>query len=399
MKKNVIITAVTAAVMMLLAGVLRYTVINMEQNEKVVSIGFIYDGDESTPYTANFMRAQYEILEKYQDKVNIIPKSNIAEGDELDALNELVNEGCSLIFTTSYGYSKEAKKLALQHPEIQFCQATGDNANVDPICSNYHTFMGRIYEGRYTCGKIAGLKLKELIDEGRIKPQEAVIGYVAAFPYAEVISGYTAFFLGIRSVVPEATMRVRYTNTWSNYTLEYETAKKLIEEGCIIISQHSDTIGPAVACEEEAADHTVYHVGYNQSMIDVAPTTSLVSSRINWNPYMLSAVDAVMSEKDIEDVVRGVINGNDVCGGFDKEWVEMMEVNEQIAPDDYQKVMEDTIKDFRGNGSEIFRGDYTGTDPFDATDTISLKTGYKENEEASAPSFHYVLDDVITVEE
>ena len=154
---------------------------------------------------------------------------------------------------------------------------------------NYHTFMGTIYQGRYISGIVTGMKLRELIEQKKLTPAQAKIGYVAAFPYAEVISGYTAFFLGVRSVVSEAVMTVSYTNTWSNTTTERKLAEKLIDEGCVIIAQHSDTTGPATACETASTrdGKLVFHVGYNQTMTDVAPTTSLVSTRINWTPYFI----------------------------------------------------------------------------------------------------------------
>ena len=142
-------------------------------------------------------------------------------------------------------YGEKTKEYAEAYPEIQFCQATCSNANEEPVLKNYHTFMGNIYQGRYISGVVAGMKLQELIEDGEITPGQAKAGYIGAYSCAEVISGYTAFFLGIRSVVPGATMTVRYTNTWGNHLLEKECAKKLIDEGCVIISQHSDTAGPA----------------------------------------------------------------------------------------------------------------------------------------------------------
>ena len=164
-----------------------------------------------------------------------------------------MDAGCDLIFTTSYNYGTVTKEFAEKYPGIEFCMATCANANEEPVLKNYHTFMGKIYQGRYTAGVAAGMKMKELIKEGVITEQQAKIGYVAAYPYAEVISGYTAFLLGVRSVVPDAVMTVRYTNKWNDYRTEKKYAKGLIDEGCVIISQHSDTAGPATACEETAA--------------------------------------------------------------------------------------------------------------------------------------------------
>ena len=241
--------------------------------------------------------------------------------------------------------------------------------------------------------------LEELIENGVITKEQAKIGYVAAYPYAEVISGYTAFFLGIRSEVKDATMTVMYTNSWSDYAAEKRCAERLIKEGCVVISQHSDTYGPAVACEETEAGKVIYHVGYNQSMADVAPTTYLVGSKINWEPYIVSAVQAVLEDKKIENTVKGNVNGNDIGAGFDEGWVQMLELNELIAAKGSKEKMEAVIKELKKGKIEVFKGDYLGVNPQDETDTYDLKKGYQENKNCSAPTFYYILKDVITVEE
>ena len=225
-----------------------------------------------------------------------------------------------------------------------------------------------------------------------------LLGFVAAFPTSEVISGYTAFLLGVRSVVPQAVMRVCYTQTWSSYAQEKEAAQQLIAEGCVIISQHTDTIGPAIACEEASENRSVYFVGYNQSMSEVAPSSSLVTSRICWEKYVLAAVDAVMRGKQIESVVSGRIHGTDVSAGFEKGWVEMTDLNRQAAAPGTQEAMDSAIELFRrGRSDFVFKGDYTGVDPDDPKDTIDLRSGYAENEITSFPTFHYILNDVITI--
>lgn len=395
-----IITAIVVLCMIIASAF--FSMGNSEKNEtkSKVKVGFVYVGDNATPYTNNFIRAEHELTSEYGDEVEIDTMANVSEADGKTAIQKLVDDGCDIIFTTSYGYGEAAKEIASENPDVQICQATCSNANEDPVLSNYHTFMGEIYEGRYVSGVIAGEKMKELIDDGTLSEKDVVIGYVGAFPYAEVISGYTAFFLGVRSVVPEATMKVKYTNTWSDYAIEKRMAAELIDEGCVLISQHSDTIGPAVACEEARAEgKTVYHVGYNQSMTSVAPTTSLVSSRINWNPYITGAVKAVMNNERIEDVVKGNVNGNDIGAGFDRDWVQIVEINEALVSKETEEKVNTIIDEFKSGDVAVFKGDYTGVDPFDDTDTIDLSKGYIENEKASAPSFHYVLKDVIEVED
>ena len=259
--------------------------------------------------------------------------------------------------------------------------------------------MGEIYEGRYISGVIAGMKLKELLDKGTITKEQARVGYVAAYPYDEVISGFTAFFLGVRSIVPEALMDVKYTNTWSDYSIEKKCADELIARGCVILSQHSDTTGPAVACEEKYAEKEVYHVGYNVSMIDVAPTTSLLSCRIDWEPYIVSACEAVLANKKIEKCVKGNVHGNDIGAGFERGWVEMLELNSLIAAEGSEEKIEELTRDFDKGRIDVFKGDYVGVNPNDGNDTYDLNQGYSENKDSSAPSFHYILRDVITIVE
>lgn len=386
-----LLTLLAAILMIALMTLIR---INSAKEEKHIKVGFIYISDASNPYTYNFIKAQRMIEETYGTQVESIVEYNVLEGNEKESIERLIAADCDVIFGTSYGYGASLKEAAIAHPDIQFCAATVDNAT-NPVVSNYHTFMGRIYEGRYVSGIVAGLKIKELIDSGQLNSNEVAIGYVGAFPYAEVISGYTAYYLGVNEIVPNVTMKVKYTNSWGDYATEKKLAKELIEEGCVVISQHSDTYGPAVACEEATGEHIVYHVGYNQSMLDVAPTTSLISCRINWSPYMVAAVGAVLDDKDIESVQDAVQYEQDACAGFDHGWVEMLELNEIIVSEGTKEQVDKYIQEFKTNPHTIFVGDYNGTNPFDENDTINLKNGFEENEFCSAPAFNYVLDNII----
>ncbi len=363
-----------------------------------VKIGFVYVGDASAGYTNSFMKAQTEIEKQYAGKVEAIAKYNVSEDNVDVVLEELVDAGCGLIFTTSYDYGEITKKCAEKYPDIQFCQATCDNANEAPQLPNYHTFMGSIHQGKYICGVVAGMKLKELIRAGQITPDQAKIGYVGAFPSAEVISNYTAFFLGVRAEVPEAVMTVKYANTWANYHLEKSCARELIDQGCVIISQDTDTSGPAAACEEAGTSQPVYYVSYNESMRDIAPTTYLIGPRINWTPYMTAAVKAVLDGKDIETCVEANVNGNDAGAGFENGWVELLELNAYIATDGTEERIEELAEGFKEDKVHVFYGDYTGTNPDDPSDKIDLRQEYRENENCSAPTFKYVLDEVITIQ-
>lgn len=396
MKRVYITMGLTCAVILaILAGWLHY--LNLSGARETLTVGFIYDNDESTPYTYNFSLAKDALERRYGDRVTILTCSNVLDDKMEDPLRDLVTKGCNVIFFN--GYSELVVKLAPEYPEVEFCQTSYMDMTDRQVPPNYHTFKGEAYQARYVSGIAAGMKIAQMIEEGVIKSDEAVVGFVAAFPTSEVISGYTAFLLGVRSVVPQAVMRVRYTGTWSSYAQEKSAAQALIDEGCVVISQHTDTIGPAVACEETEGERPVYHVGYNQSMSDVAPGTSLIASRICWEPYVTAAVDAVMARKSIEKVVSGRVHGTDVSAGFEKGWVEMVDINQQVAAPGTQKAMDAAIEQFkRGKVDFVFKGDYIGVNPNDPDDTCDLREGYVENATTSFPTFHYILRDVITVE-
>ena len=193
-------------------------------------------------------------------------------------------------------------------------------------------------------------------------------------------------------------MRVRYTGAWSSYSREKACAKALIEEGCVVIAQHTDTIGPAIACEEARPERSVIHIGYNKDMSDIAPGTSLVSVRVNWTPYVVGAVEAVLNREPIEKAVEGSVHGNDISAGFDQGWVQVLDLNRKIAAYDTEEKLDRAIEALRKGSLEVFKGDYTGTNPDDPSDTIDLRGGYRENEKGSWPTFRYVLDGVIVEE-
>ena len=396
-KRTFTVTLITCAVTVLgffavhLAGLLGNQTVRSS-----IRVGFLYDSDESTPYTQNFIRAQHALEQELGDSAEVLIKNNVSTAQEETACRALAEAGCDLIFVASYGDA--IKKVAGEYPQIEFCQAGCSHANDKPFYPNYHTFMGAMYQGRYLSGVLAGMKMKEMLNDGVILQEQAIVGYVAAFETPEVISGYTAFLLGVRAQVPEAVMRVKYINTWSSYTIEKAAAKQLIDEGCVIISQHTDTIAPAAACADAQKRYPVYHVGYNQSMIDVAPSNSLISARINWIPYITGAAAAVMNGRKIEECVPGRVHGNDVGAGFEQGWIDMLELNTLIAAKGSKEAIEELTDGFCSGEIIVFKGDYTGTDPKDPNDKIDLHTPYYEHEKSSAPTFHYILDGVITTE-
>ena len=395
MKRVYIIASVTCIILLsvFLCG---YRLLNPTSDKDSIKVGFIYDNDESTPYTYNFSLAKDALEKKYGEQVEIVTCSNVLDDEMEEPLRKLAENGCDIIFFN--GYSELVAKLAPEYPAIQFCQTSYMDMNGKTVPENYHTFKGEAYQGRYVSGIAAGMKIKQMIEEGLITEEQALVGFVAAFPTSEVISGYTAFILGVRSIVPTAVMEVGYTETWSSYAHEKNWARQLINDGCAVISQHTDTIGPAIACEEASQNSPVYFVGYNQSMSEVAPAASLVTARICWEPYVLGAVEAIMKNKKIEKNVPGNINGTDIYAGFEKDWVEMLDLNQQVVAPGTQEAMNSAIDQFkRGNVDFVFKGDYLGVDPDNPNDTYDLSKGYIENENTSYPMFHYILEDVIKI--
>jgi len=359
-------------------------------------VGFIYSEDESTPYTANFVQAQRVMEEEYGSRVEVLSRSNVLSRDAEQPVLDLIRSGCRLLFINMD--TEIPVTLAREYPDVTFCQVSLPDVSIEGTPENYHTFNGEIYQARYVSGIAAGMKLRQMLDSGAILPADALVGYVGANPSTEVVSGYTAFLLGVHSVAPEASMRVRYTGSWSNFNVEKETARELIEEGCIIIAQHVNTAAPAIACEEAtAAGRNVYHVGYHQSMMDVAPSCALVSIRTNWAPYIMETVNAVLTNQNIESTVAGHVHGRDMSAGFESGWVELLDLNRLIAAEGTQEKIDKAIDSLKKGRIRVFSGSYTGVNPRNPSDTIDLRTEYLENQNSSLPSFGYILD-CITVE-
>ena len=249
--------------------------------------GFIFLHDENSTYDLNFMNAAKEACEKLG--VECVTKTNIPEGQECyEAACELADAGCDFIFADSFGHEDYVIEAAKEYPDIQFSHATGTKAHTENL-DNYHNAFASIYDGRYLAGIAAGMKINEMIANGDITEDQAKMGYVGAYTYAEVISGYTSFFLGARSVCPSVTMEVTFTGSWYDETAEKEGANKLIQDGCVLISQHADSMGAPTACETAG----VPDVSYNGSTESACPNTFIVSSRINWEPYFEYALNCV----------------------------------------------------------------------------------------------------------
>lgn len=273
--------------------------------------GFIFLHDENSTYDLNFLNAAKEACEKLG--VEYVLKTNIPEGQECyEAACELADAGCDFIFADSFGHEDYMIEAAKEYPEIQFSHATGTKAHTENL-DNFHNAFASIYDGRYLAGIAAGMKLNEMIENGDITEDQAKIGYIGAYTYAEVISGYTSFFLGARSVCPNATMEVTFTGSWYDETAEKEGANKLIKNGCVLISQHADSMGAPTACETAG----VPNVSYNGSTASACPNTFIVSSRINWVPYF---------EYALESIANGTAIDTDWTGSLETGSVELTEL-------------------------------------------------------------------------
>ena len=279
-------------------------------------VGFICLHDENSTYDKNFIDAANAACDELG--VEAVIKTNIPEGQECyDAAAELVDAGCDIIVADSFGHEDFMIQAAKDFPDVQFCHSTGTNAHPENI-ENYHNAFASIYEGRYLAGVAAGMKINEMIENGDITADQAKIGYVGAYTYAEVVSGYTSFFLGARSVCESATMEVTFTGSWYDEALEKEAANKLINDGCVLISQHADSMGAPTACEKKG----VPNVSYNGSTQDACPNTFIVSSKINWQPYYEYAIKAAQKGEAID---------TDWTGTLETGSVELTDINEDVA--------------------------------------------------------------------
>lgn len=357
-----------------------------------LKVGFVYIGDENEGYTAAHYQGAMDMKEALGlSDDQIIVKWNVPEDESAaDAAKDLADQGCNIVFANSFGHESYIIEAAKDYPEVEFCHATGYQAASSGL-SNMHNYFTSVYESRYVSGVVAGLKLNQMIEEGTITEDTAKIGYVGAYPYAEVISGYTSFFLGVRSVCPSATMQVKYTNSWASFDLEKEAADALISDGCVLISQHADTTGAPTACEAAG----VPCVGYNISMIATAPTTALTSASINWAPYVTYAVQSIIDGTPI-DV--------DWCKGYNEGADRITELNKDvIAPGTQEKVkeVEDALKAGElhvfDTSTWTVNGETLTTYEKDGIEYIS--DGYfHESEFASAPAFDIIIDGIESIE-
>ena len=393
------ILSIALALIMIAALCVAFASCNNNAKEDF-KLGVILLHDEFSTYDLNFMNGIEEArvaLGLREDQVII--KKNIDESNNCyEAACDLIDEGCDIIFADSFGHETYLLKAAKENPDVDFCHATGTMAHTAGL-ANFHNAFAAIYEGRYLAGVAAGLKLNEMIDAGTITAEQAKMGYVGAFTYSEVISGYTSFYLGAKSVCPSVTMDVQFTGSWYDETKEKTTAIALMDGGCVLISQHADSMGAPTACEER----NVPNISYNGSTVEDCPNTFIVSSRINWAPYIQYICEQKIAGKEIATDWTGTIATGSVV---------LTDVNTQAAAAgtvdkiaDVKAALEahtlnvyDTARDnfitVGGAKLDSYMADVDTDDAF-TPDTEVVSNGYfHESEYRSAPYFDVRIDGI-----
>lgn len=381
-----------------------------------MKVGLITLHDDNSTYDKNFIDA-FEAACKAKG-VKAVIKTGVDEKPECTtAADNMVEDGVKLVFADSFGHEPYLKASAEKHADVQFCHATGNQAHTYKL-SNFHNAFASIYEGRYLAGVAAGMKLASMNTDHKI-------GYIAAHPYAEVISGYTSFFLGVRSIVSDVTMEVTHTNSWYDETLEGIAATTLINNGCKLISQHADSWGAPTVCEEKK----VPNVSYNGSTESRCEDTFVISSKIDWQPYFEHCIDAVKEGKAIETDYTGTVAtgsvkvtdlGKKATKGLNIE-AKLTEVKGKLA-DGSLKVFDTekfTVRNAKADASPFSKagfitmddnGKLTGyqadvdfdeayTGDHEAIVTKDGKTYFDESSLRSAPYFDIVIDGITVLDD
>ena len=360
-------------------------------------VGFITLHDENSTYDLNFINGATEACEKLG--VEYVIKKNVPEGQECyDAACELADAGCKAIFADSFGHEDYMIEAAKEFPDVQFCHSTGTKAHTEGL-DNFHNAFASIYEGRYLAGVAAGLKLNELKDAGKLKGAVPTMGYVGAFTYAEVMSGYTSFYLGAKSVCPDVIMKVQFTGSWYDEKEEKAAAEALIAAGCDLISQHADSMGAPTACENAG----IPNISYNGSTVAACPNTFIVASRINWAPYF----EYMINQKGAGEAIA-----TDWIGTIATGSVLLTDVNEQAAAAGTVEAITSVKAELEAGTLRVFDTAKEGfitvdnapltsymadvdTDDAYTPDTEAVSDGYfHESEYRSAPYFNVNIDGI-----
>ncbi len=364
---------------------------------KNVKVGLITLHDDSSTYDKNFIDAMYRALDNLgMKKEQLVLYTGVAETEDCyNKAKECVNQGCDVVFGDSFGHEDYLIQAAEEFTDVKFCHATGTKAHTMKL-DNFANAFASIYEGRYAVGVAAGMKLNEMIANGKITADQAVMGYVGAYTYAEVMSGYSSFYLGAKSVCPSVTMKVKFTGSWYDYDKEKAAAESLISEGCVLISQHADSYGAPEACEAAG----VPNVSYNGSTQDVGKNTYIVSSKIDWTPYFEYMINCTVEGKKID---------TDWTGTVETGSVKVLEVNEAVAAEGTQAAIDETLAKFKSGELKVFdtatftvggeelksyKADVDTDEKFEK-DTEVVKDGvFEESKFRSAPYFDVEVDGI-----
>jgi len=353
---------------------------------QTVKFGLITLHDENSTYDKNFIDGLNEAVANLAaEGIEVVPvvKTGIPEDQTCyDTACDLADDGCNLIFADSFSHESFLIEAAKEYTDVEFLHATGYQAAIVNM-ANFHDAFAAIYEGRYLAGVAAGLKLQEMIDAGTVDAENVKVGYVGAYTYAEVISGYTSWFLGVQSIVPNATMEVTFTGSWYDETAEKEAANALLEDGCVLISQHADSMGAPTACEEA----NVPDVTYNVSTESACPNTYLAGSKINWAPYIEYAVKCYLNGEAI---------ATDYVGDFTTGSVEVLAIGASAAEGTEAKLAEvraaiesGELKVYDCSKFTVDGKNLTAEDDEHVVDGVYMESGA-----VSAPSFAYMIDGV-----
>ena len=393
-----ILSLVLALSMVLSAAIL---LVSCSDDTDTFKLGVILLHDENSTYDLNFLNGVMAAKEALGlSDSQVIIKKGIEEGQACtDAAEELVEAGCKIVFADSFGHESYLLPVAKANPNVEFCHATGTMAHVEKL-ANFHNAFASIYEGRYLAGIAAGKKLNELKAAGKLKGAVPMMGYVGAFTYAEVLSGYTSFYLGAKSVCPDVQMKVQFTGSWYNETEEKTAAEALIAAGCDLISQHADSMGAPTACENAG----IPNVSYNGSTEVACPSTFIVSSRIDWTPYFKYICEQVMNGKEIV---------TDYVGTIDTGSVVLTSINTKAAAAGTQEAIDAAVVGLKNGTIHVFdtatAGFITvngqpldeswkpgeGTDGAFVEGTKIVYNGYfHESEYRSAPCFDAQIDGI-----
>ena len=378
---------------------------NDDDAKKVKAALICLHGDSST-YDKNFIDAFKQACANKgltADDYTIV--TDIDEGTECYDQAADLAESYDLIFADSFGHEPYMIQAAKEFPEVEFCHATGTRAHTEKL-ANYHNAFASIYEGRYLAGVAAGMKLVELYgdENGKVSDENAKIGYVGAHPYAEVISGYTSFYLGAKSVVENATMEVRYTNSWYDETAEKTTALALIDNGCKLISQHADSWGAHTACEER----NIPNVSYNGSTVEKCPNTFIIASKINWTPYFEYIIDCVQNDKAIDTDWTGTIETGSVeittlGTAAAKGTQEKLDAVKAGLKDGSIKVFDCSTFTVGGKALTSFVADVDDAGDYVPETEVVEKAGditfVNESGKRSAPYFNVIIDGITAITE